>query len=62
VDARVFQAEPNRILVRLERLATGDVDPIAGGAKGRDELAKRGVQIRRHCHQRQIVVDAGIRQ
>src|SRR6202171_6501407 len=33
VDARVFEAQPDRVLVRLGRFATGDVNRIAGGAK-----------------------------
>ena len=62
VDARILEAEADRVLVGLRRLAAGDVDRIAGGAERRDELAERRVEIGRHRHQREPVVDARVRQ
>ena len=43
----VLEAEPDRVLVGLRRLAAGDVDRVAGRAERRDELAERGVEVRR---------------
>ena len=62
MNTRVFQPQTHRVLVCRRRLPAGDVDRVAGRAKRRDELAKRSVQIRRHAHQGQAVVDTGIRQ
>jgi hypothetical protein len=45
VDAVVFQAQLHRVDVGDRRLATGDVDRVAGRAERRDELAERRVQI-----------------
>ncbi len=45
VDARILEAEADRVLVGLRRLAAGDVDRVAGGAERRDELAERRVEV-----------------
>ena len=59
MDAWVFEAELDRVLVRLRRLAAGDIDRVARGTEGRMNL-RNGIEIGRHCHQRQAIVDAGI--
>jgi hypothetical protein len=56
VDAGIFEPEPDRVLVGLRRLATGDVNGIAGGTKGWNEPAERGIKVGRHRHERQAVV------
>ena len=38
MDAWVFEPELDRVLVRLRRLAAGDIDRVASGTEGRDEL------------------------
>ena len=58
----VLEPQPNACSISRRRLAAGDVDRIAGRAEGRDELAKRRVEIGRHRHQLEPVVDAGIRE
>jgi hypothetical protein len=44
VDAIVLEPELDGVLVGLRRLASGDVDRIAGRAEGRDELLERLVR------------------
>ena len=62
MNARILEPEPHGVLISGRRLPAGDVDGIAGGSKGRDELAERGIEIRGHRHERQPVVDARIRE
>ena len=52
VDTRVFQPQPDGVLVGRRRLTPGDVHRVARRPEWRDELAKRGIQIARHRHQR----------
>src|SRR5215467_5371911 len=45
MDAWLFEPESDRFLIRLRRLAAGDVDGIAGGSERRNELAERRVEV-----------------
>ena len=62
MDARILQAETDGVLIGLRRLAAGDVDRVTGGTEGRNEFAERSVEIGRHLHQLNAVIDAGVRQ
>ena len=56
VDARIFEAEPDRVLVSLRRLAAGDIDGVARRTERGDELAESGVEIgRASCRERVLL-------
>src|SRR5262249_37687341 len=60
VHAGVRESESDGILIGRGRLTASDVDRISCRAEGRNELAKRLVKVRRHLHQLESVVNAGI--
>src|SRR5665213_3522573 len=62
VDAVVLEPEPDRVLVRLRRLAAGDVDGVAGRPERRDELLERFVQVGIELHEREPGVDDRVRE
>jgi hypothetical protein len=45
VNPGFLEAEANRVLIRLRRLAARDIDRIARGTERRDELAERGIEV-----------------
>ena len=56
MDPRIFETEPDGVLIGLRRLPAGDVDRITRSAERRDELLERSIEVRGESHQRQTVV------
>ena len=55
-----MERQKDSLLVGLGGLAPGDVDGIARGSEGRYQLLELFVQVWRHIHQLDAVIDAGI--
>ncbi len=62
MDAPILKPELDCVLVGRRRLAAGDVDRVPRRAEGRDEFPERLVEILRHRHELQAIVDARIRE